>query len=115
MNIMKFVKVAEKSAHAFRTAVNRIDIQYKKTWNTWEARVWMEKPIIIDIVEVNDIKQLFDIPRGEYEVHLLDDHYKTVKVYDQEGWIDYMIKTDLDNLESEEDEFYDSMEDWREI
>lgn len=115
MNIMRFIKIAEKSAHSMRTAINRFDGEYNYSWNYWQMRVWYENGVIIDIIEVNDIKQMFDIPAGDYEVRYLDEHYKCVKVYDEEAWEDYMIQTDLDNAEAEEDIYFDSMPDWEVI
>ena len=67
MNILRFVEIAEKSAHCMRTAIDHIDIHYDDVWNRLESRVWFNNKTIIDIVEIDDIKELFDIPRGEYE------------------------------------------------
>ena len=115
MNIMKFIKIAEKSAHCMRATIDRFDGEYNYNWNYWQMRVWYDNGVIIDIIEVNDLKQMLDVPAGEYEVRYLDDRYKCQKVYDEEAWIDYMIQTDLDNAEAEEDIYYDSMIGWEDI
>ena len=114
MNILKLVEIAEKSAHCMRTAIDRMDIQYNDVWNQLEARVWYDNKTIIDIIEINDVKHLFDIPRGDYEVRLLYEaspmNYKVEKIYYQEDWCEFMYKLDMDNLESEEDAMYDNRE-----
>lgn len=107
MTPLTMLKIAEKSAHCMRTAIDRFDWRFHPDWNASTARVWYESGRIIDIVDgpIIDGK--------EYDINEIDPKtYKVEESYTDEDWEEYMYQKDLDNSEIEEDIYFDSMPDW---
>ena len=107
MTPLTMLKIAEKSAHCMRTAINRFDWRFISEWNTSTARVWYESGRIIDIVDG------LIIDGKEYDVREIDPMtYDIINVYIDEDWKYYMYLKDLENAEAEEEIYFDSMPDW---
>lgn len=107
MTPLTMLKIAEKSAHCMRTAIDRFDWRFYPDWNVSRARVWYESGRIIDIT---DRPVMVD---DEYSVAEIDpETYKVIEEYDDEDWEYYMYQKDLENAEIEEEMYFDSMPDW---
>ena len=110
MTPLTMLKIAEKSAHCMRTAIDRFDWKFHPIWNASRARIWYESGRIIDIIDGPTIDgKEYDV----IEVNELDnDEYEEIETYTDEDWEYYMYQKDLENAESEEEIYFDSMPDW---
>lgn len=107
MTPLTMLKIAEKSAHCMRTAIDRFDWHFYPDWNASMARVWYESGRIIDIVDGSIIEG------KEYDVREIDPMtYDIIEDYTNEDWEYYMYQKDLENAETEEEIYFDSMPDW---
>lgn len=107
MTPLTMLKIAEKSAHCMRTAIDRFDWQYNPGLNSSTARVWYESGRIIDIVDGPFIDgKEYDVKEISLKTKQLIDEYT------DEDWEYYMYQKDLENAETEEEIYFDSMPDW---
>ena len=101
MTPLTMLKIAEKSAHCMRTAIDRFDWRFHPDWNVSTARVWYESGRIIDIVDGSTING------KEYDINEIDPKtYKVEESYTDEDWEYYMYKKDLENAETEEEIYF---------